>query len=32
VLSQGIDVGDRVVVDPPSDLRDGTPLTIGQSL
>jgi hypothetical protein len=30
VLSQGIDVGDRVVVDPPSDLRDGTALTVMQ--
>jgi hypothetical protein len=28
VVSQGIDVGDRVIVDPPSDLRDGSPLTI----
>ena len=26
VISQGIDVGDRVVVDPPPDLRDGSPL------
>ena len=30
VLSQGIDVGDRVVVDPPSDLHDGTALTVMQ--
>ena len=28
VVSQGVDVGDRVIVDPPSDLRDGSPLTI----
>jgi hypothetical protein len=28
VVSQGIDVGDRVIVDPPGDLRDGSPLTI----
>ena len=28
VVSQGVDVGDRVVVDPPADLRDGSPLTI----
>jgi multidrug efflux pump subunit AcrA (membrane-fusion protein) len=28
VVSQGIDVGDRVIVDPPSDLRDGSPLSI----
>jgi hypothetical protein len=30
VLSQGIDVGDRVVVDPPSDLHDGSALTVMQ--
>jgi hypothetical protein len=30
VLSQGIDVGDRVIVDPPADLRDGTPLSVIQ--
>jgi hypothetical protein len=28
VLSQGVDVGDRVIVDPPADLRDGTPLSV----
>jgi multidrug efflux pump subunit AcrA (membrane-fusion protein) len=28
VVSQGVDVGDRVIVDPPGDLRDGSPLTI----
>jgi multidrug efflux pump subunit AcrA (membrane-fusion protein) len=28
VVSQGIDVGDRVIVDPPADLLDGSPLTI----
>ncbi len=28
VVSQGIDVGDRVIIDPPSDLRDGTPLSV----
>jgi hypothetical protein len=28
VLSQGIDVTDRVIIDPPSDLVDGSPLTI----
>ena len=30
VISQGLDVGDRVIIDPPSDLRDGTPLQIFQ--
>jgi multidrug efflux pump subunit AcrA (membrane-fusion protein) len=30
VLSQGVDVGDRVIVDPPADLRDGTPLSVIQ--
>jgi hypothetical protein len=30
VLSQGIDVGDRVIIDPPSDLHDGTALTVIQ--
>ncbi len=30
VLSQGVDVGDRVIVDPPADVRDGTPLTVIQ--
>jgi multidrug efflux pump subunit AcrA (membrane-fusion protein) len=28
VISQGIDVGDRVIIDPPADLRDGTPLSV----
>jgi multidrug efflux pump subunit AcrA (membrane-fusion protein) len=28
VISQGIDVGDRVIIDPPSDLRDGKLLSI----
>jgi multidrug efflux pump subunit AcrA (membrane-fusion protein) len=28
VLSQGVDVGDRVIVDPPADLRDGMPLSV----
>jgi multidrug efflux pump subunit AcrA (membrane-fusion protein) len=28
VLSQGVDVGDHVIVDPPADLRDGTPLSV----
>jgi hypothetical protein len=28
VLSQGVDVGDRVIIDPPADLRDGMPLSV----
>jgi hypothetical protein len=30
VISQGIDVGDRVVVDPPPDLRDGSSLYLAE--
>ena len=30
VISQGIDVGDRVIIDPPTDLRDGVPLIVAQ--
>ena len=28
VISQGIDLGDRVVIDPPADLHDGAPLML----